>query len=45
MNELIKWYLRRKPGEGLGWSTEPRKEAVIGFVDRRLTLKVKLIVW
>merc|ERR1712179_501949 len=31
--------LKRKPGEGLGWSTEPRKEAVIGFVDRRLTLK------
>jgi len=31
--------LKRKPGDGLSWTTEPRKEAVIGFVDRRLTLK------
>ena len=29
----------RRPGTGLGLKTEPRKEAFIGCVDRRLTLK------
>jgi len=31
--------LKRKAGDDLTWSTVPRKEWVIGFVDRRLTLK------
>ena len=32
-------FLRRRAGDDLTWSTVPRKEWVIGFVDRRLTLK------
>jgi len=36
---MLQFQRDRRPGTGLGLKTEPRKEAFIGCVDRRLTLR------